>query len=121
MPNYLWRSWLRFFEKGEGAPRLNAPPLHGDFLSILTVSRKTNPSKPDSPLARAIRESVRNYCRAKSQYSPSIAALLEQFPKPAARLVLAAVDDLAEAGVITLTASGAHVRIEWCGDVDRPV
>ena len=72
------------------------------------------PTDPGSPLADAVRESVRGYCRR--QLATSATSILGQFHGALAPLVLAALDDLAREGAITLTASVCGVYIDWAAD-----
>ena len=79
-------------------------------MSMTRVSRPRSVD-PGSPLADAVRESVRGYCRR--QPATSAASILGQFHGALAPLVLAGLDDLAREGVITLTASSCGVYIDW--------
>ena len=72
-----------------------------------------------SPLARAIRDSVRAYVWQKSVIGVAIDSLLRQYPDAVAPLVLAAVDGLARDGIIGLVPAICGVGIEWRGRAER--
>src|SRR4051794_3504536 len=80
---------------------------------MTSLTRRFKVVDYDSPLAQAIRESVREYCWEKSNIGMSIENLLLQYPEASAPLVLAALDCLAGEGVIALVPSACGVGVEW--------